>query len=81
MRPAGGSTVSSRRAEGGGSSPSPPGTRRSEAGSSPSSSAPPGSFAEMLDAGVPLEDARRVLPAGAMINLEFEATFGEGEQL
>ncbi|MDP9236505.1 MAG: hypothetical protein M3P30_03740 [Chloroflexota bacterium] len=38
-------------------------------------------FREMLDAGVPLEDARQVLPAGAMMNLEFESTFGEGEQL
>ena len=38
-------------------------------------------FRAMLEAGVPLEDARQVLPAGAMMNLEFEATFGEGEQL
>lgn len=38
-------------------------------------------FRAMLDAGVPLEDARQVLPAGAMMHLEFEATFGEGEQL
>jgi hypothetical protein len=35
----------------------------------------------MLDAGIPLEEARQVLPAGAMMNLEFESTFGEGEQL
>lgn len=38
-------------------------------------------FSEMVDAGIPLEDARQVLPAGAMMNLEFESTFGEGEQL
>jgi hypothetical protein len=38
-------------------------------------------FAEMLDAGVPLEEARQVLPGAAMMNLEFEDTFGEGEQL
>ena len=38
-------------------------------------------FRAMLEAGVPLDDARQVLPAGAMMNLEFEATFGEGEQL
>lgn len=38
-------------------------------------------FRDMLEAGVPLEDARQVLPAGAMTNLEFESTFGEGEQL
>ena len=35
----------------------------------------------MLDAGVPLDEARQVLPSGAMMNLEFESTFGEGEQL
>ena len=38
-------------------------------------------IAEMLDAGVPLEEARQVLPGAAMMNLEFEDTFGEGEQL
>jgi hypothetical protein len=38
-------------------------------------------FAEMLDAGVPIEEARQVLPGAAMMNLEFEETFGEGEQL
>jgi hypothetical protein len=38
-------------------------------------------FREMLDAGVPLDEARQVLPSGAMMNLEFESTFGEGEQL
>lgn len=38
-------------------------------------------FAEMLDGGIPMEDARQVLPDGAMMNLEFESTFGEGEQL
>ena len=38
-------------------------------------------FAELLEKGVPIEDARKVLPAGAMMNLEFESTFGEGEQL
>lgn len=38
-------------------------------------------FGEMLDAGIPLEEACQVLPAGAMMNLEFEATFGDGEQL
>lgn len=38
-------------------------------------------FRELLEAGVPLEDARQVLPAGTMMNLEFESTFGEGEQL
>lgn len=31
-------------------------------------------FGALLDAGVHLEDARQVLPAGAMMNLEFEAT-------
>lgn len=38
-------------------------------------------FAQMLAAGVPLDEARQVLPAGSMMNLEFESTFGEGEQL
>jgi hypothetical protein len=38
-------------------------------------------FGAMLDAGIPLEEARQVLPAGAMMNLEFESTFGDGEQL
>jgi hypothetical protein len=38
-------------------------------------------FRDMLEAGVPFEDARKVLPGGAMTNLEFESTFGEGEQL
>ena len=38
-------------------------------------------FARMLSAGIPLDEARQVLPAGAMMNLEFESTFGEGEQL
>lgn len=38
-------------------------------------------FTEMVDSGVPIEDARRTLPAAAMINLEFEETFGEGDQL
>ncbi len=38
-------------------------------------------FREILSAGIPLEEARQVLPSGAMMNLEFESTFGEGEQL
>jgi thymidylate synthase ThyX len=38
-------------------------------------------FRKMLESGVPIEDARQVLPAGAMMNLEFESTFGDGEQL
>jgi thymidylate synthase ThyX len=38
-------------------------------------------FCAMLDDGVPLEDARQILPAGAMMNLEFEDTFGQGDQL
>jgi hypothetical protein len=38
-------------------------------------------FNKMLAAGVPIDDARQMLPAGAMMNLEFEQAFNDGEQL
>jgi hypothetical protein len=38
-------------------------------------------FEAMLGDGVPIEDARKILPSAAMTNLEFDETFGEGGPL